>query len=295
MGRKQEKPMKNLQLTGSTILVVDDEEFMRDLIGKLLTDLEVGKIYYAASVAQAIGLLEENVNEIDCILSDFKMPGQTGIEFLQSVRAGNTPAPRDIPFAMLTAHADKFVLGLAMALDVDAFIAKPVSKNTLQKRLETVLGQARPELPPARIYSGVQLGSPVESLEARVETLEGIIRELVKTGLAPDAVDAAKARRPVWTTNTASPQDNTPVEQEAEFGTSSPDLTEPELVIPEGAPSINVALQDVPEDAVLASDLRSNSGRLILSAYSRLSQRQLDMLDNLVEMGEVIDIVEIYA
>jgi two-component system, chemotaxis family, chemotaxis protein CheY len=287
--------MNKVQLTGATILVVDDEEFMRDLISKLLADLGVEKIFRAAGVGEAIGLLDNHIEDIDCIVSDFKMPGQTGIEFLQMVRAGSTSAPRDMPFAMLTAHADKFVLGLAMALDVDAFIAKPVSKNTLQRRLDTVLGQARPELPPARIYSGVQLGSPVEALEARVETLEGIIRELVKSGLAADSTDASKERRPVWTTKAETSQENPVSENETEAKSSPPEPSESSPVIPKDAPSITLDLQAVPEDAVLSSDLRSTSGRLILSAHARLSQRQLDMLDNLVEMGEGIDKVEIYA
>ena len=295
--------MNNDLLKDATILVVDDEEFMRDLIAKLLTDLGVGVIYRAAGVGEAIELLATHREEIDCIVSDFKMPEQTGIEFLQTVRAGRSPAPRDMPFAMLTAHADKFVLGLAMALGVDAFIAKPVSKDTLGKRLNSVLAQERPELPPASIYQGVSLGTPVSDLEARVETLEGIIRQLAKSGLPagtefnlPEPETEDIKRSPVWTTMPTLPTNKPPANTEAVAGTNPEAEHQTDRpVSPELLPCVAVKLSDVPEDAMLARDLRSKDGRLILSAGSRLTDGVLDKIDHIVDMGEEVDLINIVA
>jgi len=290
-------------LAGATILVVDDEEFIRDLVRKLLLDLGAKHVLGANSVAEAREVLDVHGADVDCIVSDFKMPGLTGIEFLQAVRSGEAGVPRNLPFAMLTAHGDKFVIGLAMALDVDAFIAKPVSKDTLSNRLGALLAQPRPELPPAMTYGGVSLGSSVHELENRVATLEGIIRELVRTNprpvpteppaeppaeqtADPDAAPGTGAgRSPVWTTRSPTPRPTptqTPTAGQAPDQAAAPDAPDaspsrnapPTEIDFSKLPSIAVGLNDIPENALMTQDLRSKDGRLILSAGSLITDRR---------------------
>ena len=66
------------------ILVVDDEKMMRSLIQRSLSDAGC-KVLTAGSAEEGMALME--VNNIDLVISDQKMPGgMTGIDFLQYIR-----------------------------------------------------------------------------------------------------------------------------------------------------------------------------------------------------------------
>jgi response regulator RpfG family c-di-GMP phosphodiesterase len=66
-----------------TLLLVDDEESTRDAL-RLLLQPDGYRILTAASGAAGLELLAQN--EVDVILSDQRMPGMTGVEFLRRVK-----------------------------------------------------------------------------------------------------------------------------------------------------------------------------------------------------------------
>src|SRR5579864_5255328 len=82
---------------------------------------------------QAIDVL--NRQEVTVMITDFHMPGIHGLQLLKNVRTGRTNAPRNLICAMLTGHAVRHLVGLAIVLDVDSFLAKPVSPETLSRHL----------------------------------------------------------------------------------------------------------------------------------------------------------------
>lgn len=74
----------------SSVLVVDDETYVRDSVIALIESRGFRAIG-AGSVADAVAIL---ANEpVDAILTDLKMPGGSGLDLLESVRASPTPAP----------------------------------------------------------------------------------------------------------------------------------------------------------------------------------------------------------
>jgi len=154
---------------GKSILVVDDEKFLRGIVTRLLQPfpvLEAGDGSYA--------LFQVAANpEIGLVMCDFDMPRMDGLSFLKEVRRGAAKVPNDLPVLMLTGHSDVALVQAALSLDVDGFIVKPVSALTLATRLKHLAGKPSPVKPPAH-YQGIDL-SQVRStlLSAADETDPG--------------------------------------------------------------------------------------------------------------------------
>jgi DNA-binding response OmpR family regulator len=120
---------------GATILVIDDEEPIRTLLARLLTQ-EGYRPSEAADAETAMRMVVRN--DLDLILLDVMMPAVDGIDLLRRIRAAS-----DVPVIMLTAlgtEADR-VLGLRSG--ADDYIVKPFSSAELTARIESVLRRAR--------------------------------------------------------------------------------------------------------------------------------------------------------
>jgi DNA-binding NtrC family response regulator len=76
--------------TRPTILVVEDEDYVRDSVMELIESRGFRAVG-AAGIAPAAALLESEA--VDAILTDLKMPGGSGLDLLESVRASQAPAP----------------------------------------------------------------------------------------------------------------------------------------------------------------------------------------------------------
>jgi CheY-like chemotaxis protein len=159
--------MSKPSLTGAdTVLVVDDETFSRQIVVRFLRDLGSPNIVVAKNGAEAIGALVSPSASFRLIISDFNMPAKSGLELLKFIRTSTSFIPNDIPFLMLTGLADQAVVGAAMALDVDAFVVKPVSKAALESRICHSLADARTIKPP-RDYANIDVTSAFSQLNKR--------------------------------------------------------------------------------------------------------------------------------
>jgi DNA-binding response OmpR family regulator len=120
---------------GATILVIDDEQPIRTLLARLLTQ-EGYRPREAADAETAMRMVVRN--DLDLILLDVMMPAVDGIDLLRRIRAAS-----DVPVIMLTAlgtEADR-VLGLRSG--ADDYIVKPFSSAELTARIESVLRRSR--------------------------------------------------------------------------------------------------------------------------------------------------------
>jgi two-component system, chemotaxis family, chemotaxis protein CheY len=116
------------------ILLVDDEASSRVMVGQMLRRMGFAEVVYANDGLQAIDALNTQRN-ISVVLTDFRMPGLHGLQLLKMIRTGKTIAARNMPCALLTSYAERHLVGLAIVLDADTFLAKPVSMETLTKHL----------------------------------------------------------------------------------------------------------------------------------------------------------------
>jgi EAL domain-containing protein (putative c-di-GMP-specific phosphodiesterase class I)/serine/threonine protein kinase len=76
-------PEPQCDLSHLSIMIVDDEPFVRNLTKRVLTTLGIENVTQAGDGEQALAMLEAVEPEPDIILSDLRMPGMDGIEFLR--------------------------------------------------------------------------------------------------------------------------------------------------------------------------------------------------------------------
>lgn len=148
--------MVKTDLSSYSILLVDDETYSRQTVARLLKDMGNPTIHLAEDGAEALEVLHKNP-DVDFVISDFKMPNFNGLQLLKAIRTGNTDIKRGTPFAMLTGYSERHLVDRALALDINAFLAKPVSKKSLSARLDKMLApdDGKMALKPADAYEDV--------------------------------------------------------------------------------------------------------------------------------------------
>jgi CheY-like chemotaxis protein len=124
-----------------SVLVVDDNAFMRKMVRSLLLNIGVKKVYEAAD--GIAGLEQIRAVSPDVIVLDWEMPLLDGPELVRIVRSpGVFPTP-DIPIIMLTAHGDRSRIVEAVRIGVNEFLCKPVSAKMLADRLTSIFAKPR--------------------------------------------------------------------------------------------------------------------------------------------------------
>jgi signal transduction histidine kinase/ActR/RegA family two-component response regulator len=127
-----EVPGSEPRLDGLRVLVVDDEEDARELIGRALED-RGAHITLAANSRDAIEILERD--DIDVLLADIAMPGDDGYSLIRQIRsAGNSLA--SIPAAAVTAHARAEERTRALAAGFQMHLAKPVEPGEIVRMVD---------------------------------------------------------------------------------------------------------------------------------------------------------------
>jgi two-component system chemotaxis response regulator CheY len=118
------------------ILVVDDSKVMRGIIRKMLA-LRGATALEAVNGRDALRVLATET--VDCIVSDWNMPGMKGIDLLRSVRGDADLA--DTPFIMVTAEALSRNMAEADAAKVSSYLVKPFTAEDLWRVIDDSLAR----------------------------------------------------------------------------------------------------------------------------------------------------------
>ncbi|SRR5258708_91589 len=124
-------------------LVIEDNEFIRGVIVKMLRGEKLQEVAEAVDGKSAIRLLRQGMMP-DFIICDIKMTPVDGLEFVEFIRNDNELRRQNIPVIILTANPLKDNVMKARAYGVEAFLVKPVSRENLLARIEYVLTNRRP-------------------------------------------------------------------------------------------------------------------------------------------------------
>lgn len=117
-----------------TILIVDDERAIREMISLALTS-DGFQCREASDAHKAEALIKENPPEL--ILLDWMMPGISGVDFARRLR--KQEATRLIPIIMLTAKVEEDDMIRGLDSGVDDYLTKPFSNRELLARIRSLL------------------------------------------------------------------------------------------------------------------------------------------------------------
>ena len=133
-----------------TILVVDDDENLRDTIGLLLENEGFRPILVADGKT---GLQEAFNANPDLMLVDLRMPGLTGIEVCKKIRAAGLKTP----LIVLSAIGDEVDKVLLLEIGADDYVVKPFGTRELLARIRAVLRRTAPGEEHVLGFSDVQV------------------------------------------------------------------------------------------------------------------------------------------
>ena len=120
-------------MTKDDILLVDDDTGSIQLMARILGN--VGTLRFATNGADGLRLARESTP--DLILLDTEMPGMSGFEACQALKAD--PGLKDTPVIFVTSHSEDAFEVSGLDLGAADFIAKPVSAPLLLARVKTQL------------------------------------------------------------------------------------------------------------------------------------------------------------
>jgi DNA-binding response OmpR family regulator len=124
--------------TPHKILVVDDDQRLRDLLRRYLSDN--GFSVFAAESPQAMNKLWLR-ERFDVLILDLMMPGEDGLSVLRRLRATNDPTP----IIMLTAKGGDVDRIVGLEMGADDYLPKPFEPRELLARLRSILRRTKGE------------------------------------------------------------------------------------------------------------------------------------------------------
>ncbi|MDA8362294.1 MAG: chemotaxis response regulator CheY [Gammaproteobacteria bacterium] len=116
------------------ILIVDDFATMRGIIKNLLRDLGYNNIVEADDGNTALPVLR--AGGIQFLITDWNMPGMSGLELLRSIRSDANLAK--LPVLMVTAEAKRDQIVEAAQAGINGYIVKPFTANTLKEKIDKI-------------------------------------------------------------------------------------------------------------------------------------------------------------
>ncbi|MBL8480920.1 MAG: PAS domain-containing protein, partial [Rhodocyclaceae bacterium] len=122
------------QGAGQTVLVVDDEPALVELVEEMLAECGYEPVGYCSSTA-ALAAVREQPGRFDAVLSDQTMPGLTGEELARELRALRP----DLPVVLMSGFVSAALVERARAAGVAEVLAKPLAQEEIARCLDALL------------------------------------------------------------------------------------------------------------------------------------------------------------
>lgn len=126
-----------------TILVLDDNQFIRKIVVTMCKSFGFGVVLDAANVEAALAHLRKQT--VDIVICDWEMHPIDGNEFVKKVRRDpEFHEIRCVPIIMLTSHTAITRVTAARDAGINEFLAKPISAKTLLGRICNIIDNPVP-------------------------------------------------------------------------------------------------------------------------------------------------------
>ena len=142
----------------STVLVVDDEPIVRDVVVRYL-EREGYKTLVAGDGNLARQLIQRHSPNL--VVLDVMLPGTDGLELCRWIRRHS-----NVPVIMLTARGEEADRIVGLELGADDYVTKPFSPRELAVRVRTVLRRATPQVPTSErlVFDGLEIDGPTREV-----------------------------------------------------------------------------------------------------------------------------------
>ncbi|NLS25981.1 Sensor histidine kinase RcsC [Sphingomonas sp. S2M10] len=121
-----------VRVRDSLVAVVDDDALVRDATASLVRSFG----YRTAIYPSADAYLDAAADAVACVLTDLQMPGRSGLELRECLRARGSA----VPVILMTAFPTEELRARTAALDLVALLDKPVDPDLLSRALARALG-----------------------------------------------------------------------------------------------------------------------------------------------------------
>lgn len=126
-----------MDLEQVSILIIEDEPYVRTIIRRILANLKIINVHEAAEGGD--GLMQTLRVRPSLVLCDVHMQPIDGVKYLRTLRDVKVPQIRDTPVIFLTGDSNQDLVLRARELKVSGYMVKPVSVNDMKKSLGRVL------------------------------------------------------------------------------------------------------------------------------------------------------------
>ncbi|MSP87244.1 MAG: response regulator [Alphaproteobacteria bacterium] len=125
-----------------TVLVADSNRHMRTVATQILRGFGMARIIETDDGADAF--TEMRMSVVDFVICDWMMEPLDGYDFTKLVRTAKDSPNPFVPIVMLTGHTEAYRVMQARDAGTTEFLAKPVSAQTLYRRLVSIIEHPRP-------------------------------------------------------------------------------------------------------------------------------------------------------
>lgn len=272
--------MADIDLSAHRILLVDDVLFARVTVKKILLSFERPEVIEAGDGDEALGIIN-GTEPPTMVISDFNMPNMNGLELLRAIRCGETECPRDLTVAMLTGYSDEHLVDMALGLDVNAFLIKPISRDTMGTRLGKML-----EMTPDSDW----LKSEVNYANISIATSED---DVPISDAAPISVKPTRAKPPlIGVAKPTSRLSGKFTEDELVNLSNGPEVTssgtfgDPDLATRDVMSRLSSLVSRV-DDAASAKEIAVGFQRLVAEGDRDVAKRLVTVLDTFEKRGVI--------
>jgi two-component system, chemotaxis family, chemotaxis protein CheY len=128
-------------LSGVSVLVVDDNQFMRKLLIEALQAMGVGDVAVATNGVTALEKLR--AQQVDLVVTDLEMENGGGLELIRAVRKGRSVPDPLVPILVLSANTLAKTIHAARDAGMTEFLAKPITAKALYRRISAIVETPR--------------------------------------------------------------------------------------------------------------------------------------------------------
>ncbi|MBT6089292.1 MAG: response regulator [Rhodospirillaceae bacterium] len=251
----------------SKLLLIEPDKTNRVLLTRVIEDLKPARFMAVKSTVEARQAMSERVDQFDCVIVALKNAPSSGFHYLQEIRTSQIPrTPHDTTVILVSPPLNLTMVSFAQSLDLDGFIALPITVTAMNNTLSAALKRDR-ELNSAEDYTLVKLPTPVPKKTATEDNKKG--------SKGPNA-------RIVWTEKDKEKAELLRALKEG-VGNGQGDT---EAVPEEKIDNVRTFwLKDLLPGMVLAEEITGEEDELLIASGTLLHDKLIEKIKSLSELG----------